>query len=170
MVLTLPDGAPYGAVAVDTKACTLCLACVSLCPVGALGDNPDRPELRFQETACLQCGICQSTCPEDAISLVPQLNLGKQALSFEVLHEEEPFACTECGKLFGVKSTIEQVIAKLEDKHWMYTGSDNTRLIKMCDDCRVNAQFHQENSPFRMGERPRVRTTDDYLRDRKKPN
>ncbi|NNF91107.1 MAG: 4Fe-4S binding protein, partial [Boseongicola sp.] len=167
--IPLPDGAPYGAVKIDPDACTLCLACVSLCPVGALGDNPERPEVRFQETACLQCGICANTCPENAITLTPQLNLSKNALSHRVLHGEEPFECIECGKPFGVKSTIERIIQKLEGQNWMYTNSDNTRLIKMCDDCRITAQYHQENSPFRMGDRPAVRTTDDYLKD-KKPN
>ncbi len=167
--IPLPEGAPYGAVTIDPEACTLCLACVSLCPVGALGDNPDKPQVRFQETACLQCGICANTCPETAITLTPQLNLAKEALSYQVLHEEEPFACIECGKPFGVKSTIERIVEKLEGQHWMYTNSDNTKLIQMCDDCRVNAQYHQENSPFQMGERPRVRTTEDYLKD-DKPN
>ncbi|MEM7524253.1 MAG: 4Fe-4S dicluster domain-containing protein [Pseudomonadota bacterium] len=62
--IPLPAGAPYGAVLVDTKACTLCLACASLCPPGALSDNPDAPELRFREDACLQCGLCVSVCPE----------------------------------------------------------------------------------------------------------
>ncbi len=168
--IDLPEGAPYGAVVIDTDACTLCLACVSLCPVGALGDNPDKPQVRFQEAACLQCGICASACPEDAITLAPRLHLGKAALSHRVLHEEEPFECIECGKPFGVRSTIERIAAKLEGQHWMYTNSDNTRLIQMCDDCRVKAQYHDANSPFRMGERPRVRTTEDYLDERKKPN
>ena len=168
--IPLPDGAPYGAVVIDTEACTLCLACVSLCPVGALSDNPDKPQVRFQETACLQCGICEATCPENAITLAPQLDLSNEAMTHRVLHEEEPFACISCGKMFGVKSTIETIIQKLEGKHWMYTGSDNTKLIQMCDDCRINAQYHQENSPFRAADRPMVRTTDDYLKDRKKPN
>ncbi len=165
--IALPTGAPYGAVEINTDACTLCLACVSLCPVGALADNPDRPQVRFQEAACLQCGICASTCPESAITLAPQLDTSKAALEYRVLHEEEPFECIECGKPFGVKSTIERVVEKLSGQHWMYTNSDNTRLIQMCDDCRVNAQYHQENSPFRMGERPRVRTTDDDLAEKK---
>ena len=154
---------------IDGEACTLCLACVSLCPVGALGDSPDKPQVRFQETACLQCGICASACPETAISLVPQMNLSNEALTYRVLNEEDPFECIECGKPFGVKSTIERIVSKLEGNHWMYTSSDNSKLIQMCDDCRVNAQYHQENSPFAMGERPAVRTTDDYLKDRK-PN
>jgi ferredoxin len=162
--IPLPDAAPYGAVAINTDACTLCLACVSLCPVGALADNPDRPQVSFQESACLQCGICANTCPENAITLEPRLDLSKAALSHHVLHEEEPFACIECGTEFGVRSTIERVIEKLEGKNWMYTGSDNTRLIQMCDDCRIRAQDHVASSPFRMGERPMVRTTDDYIK------
>ena len=167
--IPLPQGAPYGAVAINTDACTLCLACVSLCPVGALGENPDKPQVQFQEAACLQCGICDSTCPENAITLTPQLDLSTDALSHRVLHEEEPFECIECGKPFGVKSTINRIVEKLEGQHWMYTNSDNTKLIQMCDDCRISAQYHQEDSPFRMADRPQVRTTEDYLKD-KKPN
>lgn len=165
-VIDLPAGAPYGALVIDTDACTLCLACVSLCPVGALGDNPDKPELRFQESACLQCGICKSTCPENAITLKPQLNLANEALSPCVLHEEDPFDCISCGKPFGVKSTIERITENLKDKHPMFTNSDNFKLIQMCDDCRVNAQFHQDGSPFKSADRPKVRTTQDYLDDR----
>lgn len=161
--IELPAGAPYGAVLIDKDKCTLCLSCISLCPVGALTDNADRPAVNFQESACLQCGICKSTCPEDAISLKPQLNLAKQAIIPLVLHEEEPFECIECGRPFGVKSTITKVVEKLEGKHWMYTNSDNSKLIQMCDDCRIKAQYHGDNTPFRAGERPRVRTTDDYL-------
>ncbi|MCI4664983.1 MAG: 4Fe-4S binding protein [Neomegalonema sp.] len=160
-----PGGAPYGAVLVDSQSCTLCLSCVSLCPSGALGDNPDRPELRFQEDACLQCGLCAATCPEDAITYAPRLNLSDAALRFETLHEEEPFACIECGALFGVKSTIERVTEKLVGKNWMYTNSDNARLIQMCDDCRVRAQVLNADNPFQLGTPQRPRTTDDYQGD-----
>lgn len=161
--IELPQGAPYGAIVIDKELCTLCLSCISLCPVGALTDHADRPAVNFQESACLQCGICKSTCPESAISLKPQLNLSKQAIIPQMLHEEEPFECIECSKPFGVKSTINKVVEKLEGKHWMYTNSDNSKLIQMCDDCRVRAQYHGENSPFQAGERPKIRTTDDYL-------
>ncbi|SFB72102.1 4Fe-4S binding protein [Tropicimonas isoalkanivorans] len=165
-VIPLPEGAPYGYVLVDTDACTLCLSCVSLCPSGALGDNPDLPQLRFQEDACLQCGLCSNVCPENAITYQPRLNLGDDALQQVVLNEEEPFACVECGALFGVKSTIERITAKLEN-HAMFAGGDKLRMIQMCDDCRVNAQYHSEDNPFTLGERPRPRTTDDYLKKRR---
>lgn len=161
-VVNLPAGAPYGTVVVDTNACTLCLACAGLCPPGALGDSPDKPQLTFQEDACLQCGLCVSVCPEDAITLQPRLTLSAQALSHRVLHEEEPYACIECGAPFGVRSTVERIVEKLSGVHPMYTLSDNARLIRMCDDCRVSAQFHADDAPFSAGPRPRVRTTDDY--------
>ncbi|MDH3264781.1 MAG: 4Fe-4S binding protein [Paracoccaceae bacterium] len=164
----LPEGAPYGAVIVDAEACTLCLSCAGLCPSGALGDNPDRPELRFQEDACLQCGLCANICPEDAITLEPRLDISDAAFSQRVLKEEEPYNCIECGKPFGVKSTVERIVAKLEGQHAMFTGSDNARLIRMCDDCRVRAQYHGDSAPFRSAERPRVRTTDDYIAERDK--
>ena len=164
--LPLPDGAPYGAVLVDTDACTLCLSCVSLCPSGALGDNPDLPQLRFQEDACLQCGLCANICPEDAITFAPRLNLTDAALRQDILNEEEPFACIECGALFGVKSTIEKITEKLQS-HAMFADESKLRMIQMCDNCRVNAQFHAQDNPFSGGERPRVRTTDDYLSKRR---
>ncbi|WP_300519826.1 4Fe-4S binding protein [Aliiroseovarius sp.] len=165
--LPLPEGAPYGGVLVDTDACTLCLSCVSLCPSGALGDNPDLPQLRFQEDACLQCGICAATCPEKAITLTPRLTLADSALDQQVLNEEEPFACIECGALFGVRSTIEKITEKLAGNHAMYANPEAARMIQMCDNCRVNAQYHAKDNPFAGGDRPRPRTTEDYLSKRR---
>jgi len=166
-IVDLPDAAPYGAVMVDTDACTLCLSCVSLCPSGALGDSPDLPQLRFQEDACLQCGLCANICPEDAITLKPQMNLTDSALQQVVLHEEEPFACVECGSLFGVKSTVERIMEQLAGKHAMFESSEAARMIQMCDNCRINAQYHSQNNPFAGAERPRVRTSEDYFTKRK---
>lgn len=163
----LPEGAPYGAVLVDTNKCTLCLSCVSLCPSGALLDNPDMPQLRFQEDACLQCGICATVCPETAIALEPRFDPSDAVMSQKTLNEEEPFCCIECGAPFGVKSTVEKIVEKLEGKHAMFTGNNAARLIQTCDDCRVKAQYHSEDNPFAAGERPRVRTTEDYFGQRR---
>ncbi|WP_299149371.1 4Fe-4S binding protein [uncultured Tateyamaria sp.] len=166
-VVALPQGAPYGAVLVDKDACTLCLSCVSLCPSGALGDNADLPQLRFQEDACLQCGLCSTICPEQAITLQPQMDLTDAALGQRVLNEEEPFACIECGSLFGSKSTIARITEKLAGKHAMFATSDAAKMIQMCENCRIQAQYHSENNPFQGRDRPRVRTSDDYFAKRK---
>ena len=165
-VVALPAGAPFGAIEVDTRGCTLCLACVSACPTGALMDNPDRPMLRFVEDACVQCGLCKATCPEKVITLTPQLDFRAATASVRVLKEEEPFCCIRCGKPFGVKSTIDRVIAKLEGKHWMFKDqAARLDMLKMCDDCRVAAATEQEIDPY-APPRPKVRTTEDYLRER----
>ncbi|NCQ25390.1 MAG: 4Fe-4S dicluster domain-containing protein [Roseovarius sp.] len=166
-MLSLPATAPYGAVLVNTDTCTLCLSCVSLCPSGALLDNPDLPQLRFQEDACLQCGICATICPEKAITLEPRMTLDDSALTQVVLNEEEPFACIECGTLFGSKATIDRITEKLAGKHAMFATSEAARMIQMCEGCRINAQFGSTDNPLAMGERPRMRTTDDYLGKRK---
>ncbi len=164
--IALPEGAPYGAVLVNTESCTLCLACVSLCPSGALGDNEDMPQLRFQEDACLQCGLCASVCPEDAITYEPRLDLTPAALTQHVLNEEEPFPCVECGALFGSKSAIDRITEKLTG-HSMFSDPTKLRMIQMCDNCRVNAQFHSNDNPFAGPERPRPRTTEDYFSKRR---
>ncbi len=166
-LLPLPANAPYGTLEIDTDACTLCLSCAGLCPTGALGDNPDKPQLRFTEDACIQCGLCTRVCPENAITLKPQLDLSDQVFTQQVVHEEEPFACVECGALFGVKSTIEKISEKLAGKHSMFANNDTARLIQMCDHCRVAAQYKITDNPFQGGERPRVITTEDYFGKRK---
>jgi ferredoxin len=166
-VIALDDNAPFGAVELNVEGCTLCLACVSACPTGALSDNPDRPMVRFTEDACVQCGLCQATCPEKVITLKPQLDFRAATAVARTLKEEEPFACIRCGKPFGVKSSIDRVIAKLSGKHWMYQGPNSRiELLKMCDDCRVAAVSAQEFDPYGAPARPKPRTSEDYLRER----
>jgi ferredoxin len=165
-VVSLPEGAPFGAVELNVESCTLCLACVSACPTGALLDNPERPMLRFTEDLCVQCGLCKSTCPEKVISLTPRLDFRARTAPARVLKEEEPFCCIRCGKPFGVKSMIERVTGKLDGKHWMFQNSASLEMIKMCDDCRVVAITEEGFDPSGAPARPRPRTTEDYLRDR----
>ena len=134
-------------------------------PTGALTDNPDRPALRFREDACVQCGLCRATCPESVVALEPRINFAGTAREAAVVVEEEPFACTRCGKPFGVRSSIERMVEKLAG-HPMFAG-DPAALdrIRMCEDCRVTVQFEQVN-PMASRPRPETRTTDDDLRER----
>jgi ferredoxin len=165
-IIALPAGAPFGAVEINVEGCTLCLSCASACPTGALSDDPDRPLLRFAEDACVQCGLCKATCPEKVISLVPRLAFGN-ATAARVLKAEEPFCCIRCGKPFGVKSTIERVVAALEGKHWMYRNSPSRLdVIRMCEDCRVVVVTEEAFDPYGAPARPKPRTTDDYVRER----
>jgi ferredoxin len=168
-IVPLAPGAPFGGVNLKVEGCTLCHACVTACPTGALGDNPDRAMLRFTESLCVQCGLCEQTCPEDVITLEPRLDFKAWSAPPRVLKEEEPFNCIACGKPFGTKSSIERVLDKLGEKHWMFQGANARRLdvIKMCADCRVEAVVNESFDPHSATPRPPVMTTDDYLRARK---
>jgi ferredoxin len=139
---------------------------VSVCPTGALIDNPERPSVSFVEDACVQCGLCRNTCPENVIRLEPRLNFADEARRPVPIKEEEPFECIRCGKPFGTKASIEKIIEKLGEKHWMYADSSATDRIRMCNDCRVVVQFEAKDNPLAAGPRPKIRTTDDYLKER----
>ena len=166
-VIALPEGAPFGTVEVNVAGCTLCLSCVSACPTGALSDDPEKPMLRFAEDACVQCGLCKATCPEKVISLKPQIDFRAATAMSRVIKQEEPAECIRCGKAFGVKSSVERVVAKLEGKHWMFKDSKKRLdVIRMCEDCRVVVMAEEQFDPFGAPARPPVRTTEDYLRER----
>lgn len=165
-ILPLPPGAPLGRVVINVEGCTLCLACVGSCPTGALLDNPDKPQLNFNEDACIQCGLCKNTCPEKVISLEPRINFTDAARSAVVLKEEEPFLCVRCGKPFAARSSVEKVVAKLAGVHSMFMDPARIERIKMCEDCRVIDEFESASQPMATRPRPQPRTSDDYLRER----
>lgn len=164
--VALAPGAPFGNLQIDVEGCTLCLSCVSACPTGALSDNAERPQLSFTEDACVQCGLCRNTCPEKVIALEPRLNFTDAAMRPRVVKEEEPFHCIRCAKPFGTKSSIERIIAQLQDKHWMYGRSEMVDRLRMCADCRIIVQSESRIDPYAGPPRPVVRTTDDYLAER----
>ncbi|RJF99831.1 4Fe-4S binding protein [Noviherbaspirillum saxi] len=132
--ISMPAGAPFGMIAVNTSACTLCMSCVGACPESALLDNPNMPQLRFIESNCVQCGLCEKTCPENAITLTPRLLLSDAAKKPAVLNEAQPYHCIRCGKPFGTLQMIDNMVSKLS-MHGAFAG--NIDRLKMCSDCRV---------------------------------
>ncbi|MCO4053079.1 MAG: 4Fe-4S binding protein [Bosea sp.] len=167
--VAMPARAPFGGLEINVDGCTLCLACVSACPVQALQDDKDKPTLKFQEDLCVQCGLCAATCPEKVITLEPRIDFKAWAEPARVVKQEEPAHCIQCGKGFGVQSTINRIVAKLENKHWMFAGDMARRasLIRMCEDCRVEVVVNESFDPHENRPRPSPRTTEDYLRERR---
>jgi len=132
----MPAGAPFGAIEVNRKTCTLCMACVGACPENAIVDGRDRPQLRFIEANCVQCGLCERACPEDAISLVPRVSLSETAKREIVLNEDAPFRCIRCGKEFATSRMIDNMVDRLAG-HSMFASPDALKRVRMCADCRV---------------------------------
>lgn len=164
--IAMPAQAPFGIARVAAEGCTLCLACTMVCPTSAFTANPDTPQLRFLEEACVQCGLCAVTCPEKVITLEPRLNFAPEARQPVVVKEEPPAECPSCGKLFGVKSSVERVKAKLTASgHWMFQDPARLAMLDLCEDCRVGAATNAALDPYATTERPRAKTTEDFLRE-----
>ncbi len=142
----LPAHSLFGRINVDTKACTLCMACVSTCPAKALLDGQDTPALRFVEANCVQCGLCEQACPESAISLQAQYTWDSiEARKIETLHDEQPFHCVRCHTAFTTQAMIDTMTSKLAG-HWMFQDEKAVRRLKLCGDCRVRDMFEDEST------------------------
>jgi ferredoxin len=156
--IALAAGAPFGTIDVNRDACTMCLACVGACPVGAILDHPQAqaPQLRFIEAQCVQCGICVATCPEDAITLAPRLLLTAEARAPRVLNEAAIFACIRCGKPLGTEKMVGKMLERLAS-HSMFAAPGALEQLKMCADCRVLDRMQSElptgRGPASSGER-----------------
>ncbi len=144
-LIALPDDAGFGEIQVDTEACTLCHACVTVCPVGALQDGIDQPQLNFIEDHCVQCGLCDAACPEQAITLNGRYLFDRiKARHPRLLHDEPVFRCIVCDQPFATHKMINTMIQKLKS-HAMFQGEAIERL-KMCQDCRVKAMLKESQS------------------------
>lgn len=141
-ITTLPTGAPFGEVQVAREGCTLCMACVSVCPHSALSDGGgELPQLQFDEWNCVQCGLCARACPEQVITLAPRFIYdAEMRRSTRTLNEDQPFCCVVCGKPFATHRMLSKMQEKLKG-HWMFQKPDALRRLQMCEDCRVRDMF-----------------------------
>lgn len=127
----------YGQVKVNADTCTLCLACVGACNVGALVADSKENALKFNPSLCTTCGYCALSCAEkDTISCERSgLELNASFFHFRTLAQDELFACVECGKEFATKKAVQKVAALMKEQF-----SSNEKKLKSlycCADCKA---------------------------------
>lgn len=134
--VALPPGMPFGEVVADRAKCTLCFACVNLCPVVALAaEREPIPKLSFIEANCVQCGLCKTGCPEKAITLFPRFMVDAAARSdARVLHEDELYCCVECGTPFISQRLLASSLERINGHPVL--EKQGLELLRMCPTCR----------------------------------
>jgi len=142
--LALPEGSPFGAVAVD-PACTLCMACVDACPSKALIAGGSAPRLEFIESRCNQCHGCVDVCPEGSLRLQPRILCDPiKTENPAVLHEVQAARCIECGLPFASQAMIDRIQANLTG-HPMFKSSRQLSRLQMCRTCRTRDALMSED-------------------------
>ncbi|MBU0533444.1 MAG: 4Fe-4S binding protein [Candidatus Omnitrophica bacterium] len=102
--------------------CVGCLACVEVCPVGALdykdskGTNPKRTLIHYTDT-CIFCSQCESACIADheGIKLSNDWELSffdREKESFETI-EKELQLCEICGEVIACRDHLKWISEKL---------------------------------------------------------
>ncbi|BAI80797.1 conserved hypothetical protein [Deferribacter desulfuricans SSM1] len=130
----------FGNVLLDKDECTLCLACVNHCKIGALVAKEEDFSLNHTPAFCIQCGICEYVCPENAIEIASGLLLADEFFSMKVLNKDEPMVCPECGKVFGNKKSYDSVVVKLKAAGLFETKGT---YLNYCESCRVKKLFEE---------------------------
>ena len=132
----LPGSAPFGRVAIDRSACTLCMSCSSLCPTRALQAGTPASRLEFVESRCIQCGICAACCPENAIHLQPRFLFSPDARHQPLLlNESRQHTCPECGNPFISHILLEKSMQLMRDHALIDEASISD--LQFCPACRA---------------------------------
>ena len=150
--LLAPDGeavsftggadAGLGGLTLDESRCTLCQACVTLCPERALSMAGDGSQLRFQQAACVQCALCVNGCPERALQLDRVFHFNpSRSIPVVLFESQERVECMRCRKPFTDRRFLEKSIAVV--KKLPSFSADQVDLLKMCPDCRQQEAMKQ---------------------------
>ena len=127
-----------GSIVVEAADCTLCRACDSMCPTGAL-DQPNDRTLRFDPSVCVGCNLC-TACPEDAIDVEETVTV--PVGTREPVVEHDPITCAQCGDPFGTKTGLAQVQRTLD-------GADLPEGLGLeyCPSCRRRGASGRDTEP-----------------------
>ncbi|MGC9443400.1 MAG: 4Fe-4S binding protein [Candidatus Methanospirareceae archaeon] len=128
---------PFAEVAIEATKCTLCNACVTMCPTHALSKAINK--LEFDYGHCIACSMCEQACPEEVITLHPVLNLSQlMEQTPQQLIEVEFVPCAGCGELFMPKAAFDRIAQTMKTgtDEGELTIEERLELLKYCTKCR----------------------------------
>jgi ferredoxin len=135
----LDTSQPFAFAEVRASGCTMCRACVNVCPTHAFSLDEASQSLQFKHIACVACGLCEKVCPENVITLRREIHFERSALEYQTLVQDDMVSCEKCGKPYINRRALETVEARLfslESLLDTFTGSRRS-LLRMCPDCRT---------------------------------
>lgn len=133
----------YGQVSVNANTCTLCLACVGACNVGALVADSKENALKFNPSLCTTCGYCVVSCAEkDTMSMQRSgLELKQSFFHFRTLAKDELFACVECGKAFATTKAVQKVANVMKEQ--FATNEKKLKTLYCCAECKAKLMIFE---------------------------
>ncbi len=129
---------PFADVLIDASKCTMCNACVNMCPTNALSKAENK--INFVYGRCIACGLCERACPEEAIDLKRELDFSRLVeKEGRKVVESELIACAGCGKLFMSRAAFERIseLLKVREGKGELSIEEQLELLIYCEDCRA---------------------------------
>ncbi len=124
-------------------SCTVCGACTSMCPSGAL--RREEGSIIFAYCYCIACGLCEKACPEKALTMQRVFNISKLLdAKPSALFKSELQVCASCRKPYMTRaafdkisdSFIENVRDDLGTSEQVELIKNQTELLQYCENCR----------------------------------
>ncbi len=150
---------------IDAESCVGCMACVRVCPTGAIAVPPSGTVVEVVDESCIRCGLCVPACPHQAVQVTGQLGqaltiasrgggvliLGTEAAAhfYPATPEQVVNACYACGFQTVTRGVIGDELVASEYLRLWHEENWGT-LIRSTDQVVVDAfrSLHPELVPY----------------------
>jgi len=111
----------------QSRSCTLCHACVTACPTGALSIIRTAPCCASPK-ACAYNADCAKRPVREGIRWSRGFDFQAWNAPLRVLRKKSRSIASPAASRSAPRSSIDRVLAKLGEKHWMFQGANAGRI------------------------------------------